>query len=120
MSPLKIMKEELKDLAAQIREANRAHREGQRAASAWDLAHPKEYKERWNIYNKVPAPAGCMSQEYRYKHVAYCLARGRKYEEIERKVTEGNEIDMLRVEKIVKKVQDEQATFCASQIRPVA
>ena len=43
------------------------------------------------------------SWEFRHRHVAYCLLRGRTIEQIERKVHEGNE----RSESLVEKYKDE-------------
>ena len=44
-----------------------------------------------------------IQRHYRHKHIAYCLLRGRKYEEIESKVREGNEPNWS----IIKKIQEE-------------
>lgn len=42
----------------------------------------------------------CRSEEYRFKHIAYCMARGRKYEEIERKTHEHKKISKYQWEKL--------------------
>ena len=120
---LKELKQELKTLAETIREKRRAHRDGQRTASAWDVAHPgwsamkwsdPVRKERWEVYGKIPGDPDYESDTFRYKHVAYCMARGRKYEEIEPKVSPGNELEMNRVEAILAQVTYEPKTLCPS------
>ncbi len=40
-------------------------------------------------------------RKFRYEHVAYCMLRGRTYEQIENKVKPENEIDMEGVKKIM-------------------
>ena len=40
-----------------------------------------------------------MKHEWRHKHVAYCLLKGRSLEQIERHCAEGNELDLSLVEK---------------------
>ena len=39
---------------------------------------------------------------WRHKHIAYCLLRGRKIEDIERKVREGNEPNQRLIEKHIE------------------
>jgi hypothetical protein len=65
-------KEELKQLAKQIREVKREFGYGQ-----------------WSE-----------SERYRFLHIAYCMARGRSYEQIEQKTHEHNKICKYRWEKI--------------------
>jgi len=107
MSPLKQMKEELKALAKNISLTRAAVKEFQRSRGVSNF--PPDSKPLWK---SVP--------EFRHKHIAYCLARGRSYEQIESKVHEGNEPKWDIINALLKKVQDEQAAFRASQIRPVA
>jgi hypothetical protein len=57
------LKEQQKELAKEIRQLKNKRKE--------------------SPYGRVPGLEGKRST-YRYNHVAYCLARGRKYEEIER------------------------------------
>ena len=40
--------------------------------------------------------------EFRHQHIAYCLARGRQYEQIERKVREHNEPNQEYVGKLLE------------------
>jgi len=41
-------------------------------------------------------------EEFRYKHIAYCMLHGTPYERIEQSTREDNKIDMSRVEKIME------------------
>ncbi len=43
-----------------------------------------------------------IKNEYRHKHIAYCLSKGRLYKEIENSVREGNEPSKFLVEKYLK------------------
>lgn len=43
--------------------------------------------------------------DYRHRHIAYCLLRGRKYEEIENRCREGNEPNWT----IIQEIKDEYA-----------
>lgn len=51
-------------------------------------------------------------QKFRYEHVAYSMAKGREYSEVENKVKEGNELDMDVVEKLMNEMK---ATLEASR-----
>jgi roadblock/LC7 domain-containing protein len=42
--------------------------------------------------------------EYRYKHIAYCMARGRTYEQIEGKVHDCNKISEYKMDQILTTV----------------
>jgi hypothetical protein len=92
MHPLKKMKEELKTLAGEVRAARQTMKNNQRAG-----------KFDW----REPGNVNYLSYSFRLKHVAYCLLRGRTYEQIEPKVREGNELDMGKVEKIMEGVRNE-------------
>jgi hypothetical protein len=75
-------KQELKDLSEQIRKDKREHGFG--------------YGD---------------SEGFRYRHIAYCMARGRKYLEIENKVHECNVISKYRWEIINKDIAELQEGF---------
>ena len=45
--------------------------------------------------------------KFRYEHVAYSMAKGREYSEVENKVREGNELDMCVVEKRMNEIKAE-------------
>lgn len=80
MHPFTQRKIELKELAQRIREAkgNRKNANYAAAVEARDLGF-----------------------EYRLGHIAYCMARGREYEDIELKVRPENRINSYLMEKII-------------------
>lgn len=97
---IKEMKAHLKTLAASIRQHRREYKDAQRGRGVdWTAPY-------WKVFAE--------SDQFRYEHVAYCLVRGRKYEEIERTVHEGNEIDMEKVEKILATIVLEKAVVTDS------
>ena len=64
------LKSELKELAKEIREWKRNRKEDRRfelKISQWEAESQVEWRKR----------------EFRHKHIAYCMLRGRKYEQIE-------------------------------------
>ena len=93
------LKVECKKLASEIRESKR------------------------KVYN--PMGPCSSSAEFRYKHIVYCLLRGRTLEQIENKHRDPNDGTHAwvtrKVEELMKKLQkeaaDEQA-LCADPIRP--
>lgn len=50
--------------------------------------------------------------QYRHKHIAYCLTRGRAMDEIENKVAPGNEPDADLINKYLKEYSDEVVRAC--------
>lgn len=44
-------------------------------------------------------------KKFRYEHLAYCMLRGRSYEEMERSTRDDNIIDTKKLEKTVKKME---------------
>ena len=55
--------------------------------------------------------------EFRHRHIAYCLLRGRKMQEIEQKTREDNKPNMNYVNNLIAKIkeeaQDEDVRDCA-------
>lgn len=54
------------------------------------------------------------SQEYRFKHIAYCMLRGRTYEQIEQKTHEQNilkEHHWIAINRIIEKYSDENTLY---------
>lgn len=127
MNPIKKMKLELKAMAADIRENRLTTRSAQSQASLWYNAHADmkydspEWKQ-WRVLFSTADQYGLVRRaaEFRIKFVAYCLLRGRKYEEIESRVRPGNEIDMKRVEAVKQAVENEFEALRASQVQSVA
>jgi hypothetical protein len=85
---INLLKQELKSLAKEITTNRKLYKQAQR-----------EGKSLWNI--RVP------SYEFRYKHIVYCMLRGRTIEQIERSHKPGKEPNMPYIEMMIKKVQDE-------------
>jgi hypothetical protein len=73
---IKSKKYYLKGLSTQIRELKREFKELEKKRE------PREPKRREVKKAKY---------EFRHEHIAYCIARGRTYEQIEQKVREDNE-----------------------------
>ena len=65
-----------------------------------------EYKDYQRGNGNAPwSKAGYVSSwNWRHKHIAYCLLRGRTYEQIEGKCREDNKPNMLLVEKYRKAI----------------
>lgn len=120
MTPIQKMKSELKTMAAMIRADNAASKAHHRKVSAYDAAHPDwaqggwhsaAAKERRKVLYDSPQYQGGDSRAFRLKHIVYCLARGRKYEEIEPRVRDENKLgdDLLaKLKTQAKAVHDEQ------------
>ena len=92
---LKSLKNELKEMAAFIRSERREYRDRQRVFSKYQNTIDRasvNIKEYYDAASKVERPKGD-SYGYRHLHIAYCLLRGRTYQQIEPKVLPGNEPD---------------------------
>lgn len=97
------LKFKLKDMALKIREYKALYKDCQRGN--------KKNEDLW----KWTREQGDFSN-YRYYHVAYCLLRGRKYEQIENKVRNGNEIVWSRVESIIQNYREVEEIQCTEVI----
>ena len=73
--------EEIREYRLEVKKAQREHRFGHNDPDPWTL------------YTK--------SQKWRHHHIAYCMLRGKTYEQVEQKVRDGNEPDMGLVESIM-------------------
>ena len=82
---IRTLKLNLKAIAKQIKE--------QKVLRKKSHPHHDKYIGDWQML--------CLKVEYRHKHVAYCLARGRALEQID----SGNGLDMDRVNWILKTMQ---------------
>src|ERR1051325_596576 len=84
---IRIMKQELKALAKQIRSQKKIRK----------LKHPHhdKYCGDWTVLK--------WSQEYRHKHVAYCLARGRTLDQVD----SGSGLDMEYVNWILTTMKED-------------
>ena len=110
MSKIRQLKSELKQEAILIRKAKAAHREAQRSDNPW-----KTFSE-WSKQNPGTDWPMWMSSRYRYRHIAYCMLRGKTYEQIEPKVREGNAVYMNRIEEIMREYRDVEEIRCAEVV----
>lgn len=84
------LKTELKKLAQEIKTNRPLWKESQRQG---------KYEWKYNPIN--------LASDFRHKHIAYCLLRGRTLEQIERSNRDGNKPNMGIVERIMKEIQNE-------------
>jgi hypothetical protein len=88
MHPMTQKKQELKEMAKEIRELKNSRKGGKTA------------EELSNINYKIWR----LKREYRHSHIAYCLVRGRTYEQIETP-REGNKPDFHLIETYYNKLK---------------
>ena len=88
-SILGIVKEENKKLAREIKEGKRALRILKDAGEGSTSKYKKIYFHLMDL-----------GSEYRHRHIAYCLLRGREYEEIERKCRDDNKPNFKYIEEL--------------------
>jgi hypothetical protein len=50
---------------------------------------------------------------YRHKHIAYCLIRGRSYEQIEQHCRKGNEPDQNLIQELIREYRTDNVCACA-------
>lgn len=89
---IKELKSRLKELAVSIRTTKAMYKNCQRGVTPWA-----------DFY------AFCKTQpsgDYRHIHIAYCLLRGKTYEQVENKVHEGNEPNWALIETIMNQYRE--------------
>jgi len=64
-------------------------------------------QRKGNVASDLMSEQSFTKREFRHRHIAYGLLRGRTYEQIENKVKEGNEPNFQRVEDLKRKFQEE-------------
>lgn len=89
---IKELKSRLKELATYIRQEKAMYKDVQRGKVLW---------ADWYKFCQA-GPCG----NYRHMHIAYCLLRGRKYEQIENKVKPGNEPSWTAIEAIMNQYRE--------------
>jgi hypothetical protein len=99
---LKELKSLLKELAAFNRKYKAMYKDCQRGKVQW--AELYAFQRTGPIGN------------YRYMHIAYCLLRGRTYEQIENKVRPGNEPSWTAIEAIMERFRDVEPITCSEVI----
>ena len=109
---IKSKKYYLKGLANQIREFKHELRQYHKDFREMPYEEArKKYEQRG--YYQIESDIKKGKYEFRHEHIAYCLARGRKYEQIESKVRENNEPNQEYIEQLLNeypslpKVDDE-------------
>lgn len=76
------------------------------------LLERKEELKALAAFIKKNKPVSWKSEEFRFKHIAYCMARGKSYEQIEQKTHEHNKISDYRWESINKDIAYLREGFC--------
>lgn len=108
MSKLKEFKQELKKLAVNIRKCKSVYKEYQRG----NITYDKYYE----FFTKLNRPD---SYRYRHMHIAYCLLRKRKYEEIENKVKANNEPNWTIIYKFMESYRNIDTISCGDTVLEV-
>jgi hypothetical protein len=103
-------KNEVKALAEKIKNTRKLYRDGQSAASK---GNPIEGLVLWRTCGDLYT----LIWQFRHMHIAYCIARGRTYEEIERVCY--NPPDQKLIEKYLEKIKAEAAEYDAAHA-PIA
>jgi hypothetical protein len=110
MTKLLILKQSLKELADSIRKSKAAYKQCQREHNGCD-----GYWEGVPGYGKwiggYTSILGKLKKEFRHKHIAYCLLRGRSRDEIEHPA-EDNKPDENLIQEILHEYED--VYTCAS------
>lgn len=101
---IKELKSLLKELAVHNRKYKAMYKEAQRSSVA-------DHRAKWDALYAFQrtGPKG----NYRYMHIAYCLLRGRTYEQIENKVKPGNEPSWSAVEAIMNQFREVEPIACS-------
>ena len=91
----------IKGLAQQLRELKRELRQYYDDINSmkWPDVE-KKYKGRYSY--DIERDIKKAKYEFRHQHIAYCLARGRSYEQVEQKVRENNEPNQEYIEKLLE------------------
>lgn len=101
---IKEFKLELKKCAALLRESKHNYKEYQRGNLKQD------------DYYKLIEKGYLSSDTYRHMHIAYCLLRGRSYEQIENKVRDGNEPRWNQIERYMQKYREVEEIQCTEVV----
>jgi len=104
---MKELKQELKTLAKIIHTTKIEHKDYQRS-------------NQWSEIESTRRSIETAKYRFRHGHIAYCMARGKKYEEIELRVREGNEPNKDLITRILNsidpvEVADEKAVCASAQ-----
>lgn len=108
MKKIKELKQELKKTVKYIREEKRLYKEWQRGNINWEVLRAWK-QDIGHLYTDI-------GMYFRYRHVAYCLLRGRKYDEIERKLTRAPKLNSLKLEEIMAQYREVEPIACAEVV----
>jgi len=108
MKKIKELKQELKKIVKHIREEKRLRKEEQRGNIP--LHEYMAYRR------SIGHPYTDLSSHFRYRHVAYCLLRGKKYDEIERKLTRASLLNHNVLEEILQQYREVEPIACAEVV----
>jgi hypothetical protein len=109
MSVKKEIKEQLKNLANDVRTAKITHKELQRSNSKTVGVDKMDWKELSTLHRgeyKALYKKESLKDEFRFKHIARCLLMGRSYKQLEKKCRFDNAPDDQDVNRYIQE-------FCA-------
>ena len=98
------LKNELKQLAKEIKELKHMR------DNWWDFKHMVSDSMQWCPQSVFMCRVARKSGQFRHKHIAYCMLRGRKYEEIEQP-GHYNRPDMVHVQLLMEKYDKKEIKF---------
>jgi len=98
------LKKELKELAKEIKALKH------RRDNWWNFKHELESWQQSYVQSVFMYRAFEKSREFRHKHIAYCLLRGRSYEQIEQP-REDNKPDMVYVQMVMEEYEQPETKF---------
>lgn len=93
------LKEELKSDAAKIRENN---------------LEIKRLQKNGEYAGNLQFSRISLKKNFRHKHIAYCMLRGRTYEQIESKCGEKNKPDFDKIKEIMDEYEYAKENVCVS------
>jgi hypothetical protein len=116
---LQTLKNELKDLASQIKTAKQ-ERKSVRFTGTRTIKSPNSWLTDAQYAFEV---AKDLKEEFRSKHIAYCMIRGKEYEDIEKEVKSGNGPNWSLINRTVERYDftpEEKAAFAERKVSEVA
>jgi hypothetical protein len=96
------LKNGLKEIAAELKINKPEFRKQQSKISKENIKwfHSEEEKSYLQKHYELDIKNDNLKEKFRHYHIAYCLLRGKKYEQIENKVREGNQPNWGIIDKI--------------------
>ena len=106
---LKGLSHQLRQYKQELRQFHKDFRE-----MSFNEANEK-HKNRWSY--QIERDIKKAKYEFRHEHIAYCLARGRSYEQVEQKVRENNEPDEEYIRELLESYPALQAVDNEAVVR---